>query len=145
MFVQSSLTNICSFNVVHLRCCGHYSTFVGKNRRSGRLLLFCFLKNAVLALQILCMMGMWQYRRKLAYAWTDRWASSAFLCSFVLMSLFLEHTDYTGMRSLVLARDDITNDAMLSFLAGTRNLMKIIVSRFKLREVQLRIIEFYFE
>ena len=37
MFVQSSLTNICSFNVVHLRCCGHYSTFVGKNRRSGRL------------------------------------------------------------------------------------------------------------
>ena len=28
MFVQSSLTNICSFNVVHLRCCGHYSTFV---------------------------------------------------------------------------------------------------------------------
>ena len=91
------------------------------------------------------MMGMWQYRRKLAYAWTDGWASSAFLCSFVLMSLFFEHTDYTGMRSLVLARDDITNDAMLSFLAGTRNLMKIIVSRFKLREVQLRIIEFYFE
>ena len=45
------------------------------------------------------------------------------LHSYVLMSLFLEHTDYTGMRSLVLARDDITNDAMLSFLAGTRNLM----------------------
>ena len=116
-----------------------------RNRRSGYLLLFCFLKNAVLALQILCMMDIWQYRRKLAYAWTDRWASSAFLFSFVLMSLFLEHTDYTGMRSLVLAWDDITNDAMLSFLAGTRNLMKIIVSRFKLREVQLRIIEFYFE
>ena len=59
------------------------------------------------------MMGMWQYRRKLAYAWTDGayawtdgWASSAFLCSFVLMSLFLEHTDYAGMRPLVLARDD---------------------------------------
>ena len=83
-----------------------YYTFVEKNKRSGCLLLFCFLKNAVLALQILCMMDMWLYRRKLAYAWTDRWASSAFLCSFVLMSLFLEHTDYAGMRSLVLARDD---------------------------------------
>ena len=53
MFVQSSLTNICSFNVVHLRCCGHYSTFVEKNKRSGCLQLFCFFKNAVLALQIL--------------------------------------------------------------------------------------------
>ena len=53
MFVQSSLTNICSFNVVHLRCWEYYSTFVEKNKRSGCLLLFCFLKNAVLALQIL--------------------------------------------------------------------------------------------
>ena len=35
--------------------------------------------------------------------------------------------------------------ATASFMAGTKNLMKIIVSRFKLREVQLRIIEFYFE
>ena len=134
MYVQASLMNICSFNVVHLWCDEYLLYFCKKNRICGYLLLFCFLKNAVLALQILCMMDMWQYRRKLAYAWTDRWASSAFLCSFVLMSLFLEHTDYTGMRSLVLARDDITNDAMLSFLAGTRNLMKIIVSRFKLRE-----------
>ena len=31
---------------------------------------FVFIKNAVLALQILCMMGMWLNRRKLAYAWT---------------------------------------------------------------------------
>ena len=48
---------------------------------------FVFLKNAVLALQILCMMDMWQDRQKLAYAWTGGWTSSAFLCSFVLMSL----------------------------------------------------------
>ena len=47
---------------------------------------FVSFKNAVLTLQILCMMGMWQYRQELAYAWTDGWASSAFLCSFVLMS-----------------------------------------------------------
>ena len=67
---------------------------------------FVFLKNAVLALQILCMMDMWQDRRELAYAWTGGWTSSAFLCSFVLMSLFRAHTDYVGMRSLVLARDD---------------------------------------
>ena len=47
---------------------------------------FVSFKNAVLALQILCMMGMWMFRRKLAYAWTDVCASSAFLCSFVLLS-----------------------------------------------------------
>ena len=103
---KTGLTYICSFNVVHLRCWEYYSTFVEKNKRSGCLLLFCIFKNAVLALQILCMMGMWLDWRKLAYAWTDGWASSAFLCSFVLMSLFIEHTDYAGMRSLVLARDD---------------------------------------
>ena len=33
MFVQAGLTCICSFNVVHLRCWGHYSTFVWKNKR----------------------------------------------------------------------------------------------------------------
>ena len=47
---------------------------------------FVFIKNAVLALQIFCMMDMWLDRQELAYAWTGGWASSAFLCSFVLLS-----------------------------------------------------------
>ena len=41
MFVQAGLTNILTFNVVHLRCWEYYSTFVEKNKRSGCLLLFC--------------------------------------------------------------------------------------------------------
>ena len=68
---------------------GSSTSFVGKERRSGCLIPFVPFKNAVLALQILCMMGMWLYRQKLAYAWTDRWTSSAFLCSFVLISFYL--------------------------------------------------------
>ena len=62
--------------------------FVGKEQKKSILFpIFCSYKNAVLALQILCMMDMWMFRQKLAYAWTNEWASSAFLCSFVLMSL----------------------------------------------------------
>ena len=59
--------------------------FCGKNK-GGCLLPFVAFKNAVLALQILCMMGTWMFRWKLAYAWTGGWTSSAFLCSFVLLS-----------------------------------------------------------
>ena len=33
MIVQASLMHITTFNVEHLRCWEHYSTFVGKNRR----------------------------------------------------------------------------------------------------------------
>ena len=51
MFVQTSLTNICSFNAVHLRCWDSYSTFVWKNIRVSVTVL-CSFKNAVLALQI---------------------------------------------------------------------------------------------
>ena len=58
--------------------------FCGKNK-GGCLLPFVAFKNAVLALQILCMMGTWMFRWKLAYAWTGGWTSSAFLCSFVLI------------------------------------------------------------
>ena len=138
MFVQASLTCICSFNAMHLWCCVYDLFLKDKNRRGGCirflrqknirtknlfkgqmyiqagllficplnvctcgdcLRLFCLgknkggyllpfvsFKNSVLALQILCMMGMWLDRRKLAYAWTDVCASSAFLCSFVLLS-----------------------------------------------------------
>ena len=45
-----------------------------------------FVKNAVLALQIFCMMDRWMCGRKLVYARTDKRTSSAFLCSFVLVS-----------------------------------------------------------
>ena len=67
---------------------------------------FVFIKNAVLALQILCMMGMWQDRRKLAYAWTGGWTSSAFLCSFVLLSLFIVMSYLEMFKYLFQVRDD---------------------------------------
>ena len=63
-----------------------YDLLLFGQKQRGMPTTFCFFKNAVLALQILCMMDRWPYRRKLAYAWTDGWASFAFLCSFVLMS-----------------------------------------------------------
>ena len=84
MYIQASLVFICLLNIC---TCGAVSpTLLLWQEQREMPTTFCFLKNAVLALQILCMMGMWLYRRKLAYAWTDGWASSAFLCSFVLMS-----------------------------------------------------------
>ena len=85
MYIQASLVFICLLNVC---TCGDFLRLfcLGKNK-GGCLLPFVSFKNAVLALQIICMMGMWPYRQELAYAWTDGWASFAFLCSSVLLSL----------------------------------------------------------
>ena len=84
MCIQAGLVFICPLNVCTCGDCLRLFC-LGKNK-GGCLLPFVAFKNAALALQILCMMGTWMFRRKLAYAWTGGWTSSAFLCSFVLMS-----------------------------------------------------------
>ena len=66
MYIQASLVFICLLNVCTCGDCLRLFC-LGKNK-GGYLLPFVSFKNAVLALQILCMMGMWPYRRKLAYA-----------------------------------------------------------------------------
>ena len=49
-------------------------------------LLFCSSRIRCKALQIFCMMDRWMRGRKLDYVRTDKWTSSVFLCSFVLVS-----------------------------------------------------------
>ena len=121
MCIQAGLVFICPLNICTCGDCLRLFC-LGKNK-GGCLLPFVSFKNAVLALQILCMMSMWLFRRKLAYAWTDGWTSSAFLCSFVLLSWFIMlhylrnlivglvlclagFGVFIKMRSLVWARDD---------------------------------------
>ena len=70
MYIQASLVFICLLNVCTCGDCLRLFC-LGKNK-GGYLLPFVSFKNAVLALQILCMMDMWMFRRKLAYAWTDK-------------------------------------------------------------------------
>ena len=84
MFVQASLHTLFHSMMASEMLCLRLS-FIGLEQKVDDSYFVSF-KNAVLALQILCMMGMWMFRRKLAYAWTDVCASSAFLCSFVLLS-----------------------------------------------------------
>ena len=85
--------------MLSLALCCHWDEIPGPGQgwhRRGLCAIFedvfptlMFIKNAVLALQIFCMMDKWMCGRKLAYVRTDKWTSSAFLCSFVLMSFYL--------------------------------------------------------
>ena len=62
MCIQAGLVFICPLNVCTCGDCLRLFC-LGKNK-GGCLLPFVSFKNAVLALQILCMMGTWMFRRK---------------------------------------------------------------------------------
>ena len=86
MCIQAGLVFICPLNICTCGDCLRLFC-LGKNK-GGCLLPFVSFKNAVLALQILCMMSMWLFRRKLLmHGLTDE----HHLHSYVLLFFCLDY------------------------------------------------------